>query len=139
MGRTELRIPLRHLSERGPPCFFRELYGKGARVQVKTDLRCAALATQNESRAQGRMSGEGQFFLHGENANADAAILFVTRLPGKNEGRFGEIHFARQGLHLFGAKAAAVEENGERITSEGAVGKHVDLHQGEFARGSSHG
>jgi hypothetical protein len=41
-------------------------------------------------------------------------------------------------LHLFGTKAAAVEKNRKRVAGEGAVGKHIDLHHGEFLYRSRH-
>jgi hypothetical protein len=79
------------------------------------------------------MPGEGQFFLHGEDAHADSAVFFGSRVARQNECSFGEIHLARQVLHLLGAEAATIEENRQRITGESAVGKHVDLDHGEFS------
>ena len=78
------------------------------------------------------MSGEGQFFLHGEDAHTNSTSLFRSGVPGKNKGSFGEIGFPGQRLHLFGAEAAAVEKHRKRVAGEGAVGKHIDLHHGEF-------
>ncbi len=84
------------------------------------------------------MSGEGQFFLHGENAHADSAGLFCGGLPRKNESSLGKIHLAGERLHLLGAKTASVEKNRQRVAGEGAVGEHIDLHHGELACRSSH-
>src|ERR1700674_822692 len=84
------------------------------------------------------MSSKRQFFLHGEDAHANSAILFLSGVPGKDERSFGEIGFPRQRLHLFGAEAATVEKNGQRVAGEGAVGKHIDLHHVEFPYWSSH-
>ena len=83
---------------------------------------------QHKSRAQRRMSGEWQLFLHGKNAHAHAANFFRRGVPGKNEGGFGEIHLPRQGLHLFCAETAAIKKYGERVAGESAVGEHIDLH-----------
>src|SRR5208282_2057380 len=83
VDRAELGILLRHLSESGQRWILGETHRDGADVQVKPDFGCAGLATQNESRAERRMSGEGQFFLHGEDAHADSAILFRSGVPGK--------------------------------------------------------
>ena len=66
-------------------------------------------------------------------------VFFRRRVAGKDEGGLREIHFARQGLHLLGAQAAAVEKNRQRVSGEGAVGENIDLHHGEFSRRSSHG
>jgi hypothetical protein len=138
MDRSELGIPLSHFSEDWLRCFFRETHGHGADVQRQPDFGCAGLPMKNESRAQRRMSGERKFLLHGKDADADSAILFCSGVGRQNEGGFGKIHFAGQGLHLFSAEAPAVQENRQRVSREGAVGKHVDLHHGELSRRSSH-
>src|SRR5260370_33107169 len=84
------------------------------------------------------MAGEGQFFLPGGGARTGCGVLFRGGVARKNEGSFGEIGHARQGLHLLGAGGAAIEDDRQSVAGEGAVGKHIDLHHGELSCGSGH-
>ena len=135
---AELGILLRHFSKDGLCWFLGKAHGHGTHVQIEPDFGCgggaadrAGLATQNKRGAERWMSGKGQFFLHGEDAHADPADSFDSNVPGKNEGSFGKIGLARQGLHLFGAETTSIEEDRQRVAGEGAVGKHIDLHHGQ--------
>ena len=128
VNRAEFGILLRHFSENGLRWFLDEAHWHGAGIQIKPDFGRTRLATQNESGAQRRMSGEGQFFLDSEDAHADAAALFRRGVSGKNESSFGEIHLTRQCLHGFRAESTAIEKNCQRVAVEGAVGKDIDLH-----------
>jgi hypothetical protein len=89
---------------------LRKAHRHASGVEIQHDLARSGLTAQNESRAQRGMSGEGQFFLYGEDAHTHAAGVGRCGIPGQNEGSFGEIHLQRQSLHLLGAEAAAVEK-----------------------------
>ena len=75
------------------------------------------------------MAGELQLFASGEDAQASQSA-FVGRLLYKD--RFGEIHFARDGLHLIVRKAIAVGEDGQRIAFEAGVGEDVEREEAMF-------
>ena len=79
------------------------------------------------------MPGKRQFFLHGKDADSSAGIL-AGGLAGKNERRLREVSFAGDGLHLLSGKASSVENDGERIAAQSAIGENVNLHQGKFMR-----
>jgi hypothetical protein len=139
VDRAKLGILLRHFSKDGLRILLREAYRHAASLQIEQDFARAGLTTQNESGSEGRMSGKRQFFPHGKDANADPAALFCGGITGKNKSSFGEIHLARQGLHLLGAKAAAVKKNGERVAGERAIGKYIDLHHRQSEGGRLEG
>ena len=86
---------------------------------------------KRECRAQRGMSGKRQFFLHGENADSDAALAFGCRIARQDESRLCKIHLSGQRLHQFVAEAAGIGEDRQRIALEGAVRKDIELHEWE--------
>jgi len=132
---SEFGILLRHFAKSWKAGSVLETHGNGTDVEFKKDFAGAGLAAQNEGRAECRVTGEGQFFLHGEDADADAARLFRGGISGEDESCFREVGFARDRLHLSGREAASVEDDGQGIAGEGAVGKNIDLDGREFSRG----
>ena len=52
----------------------------------------------------------------------------------QEEGRLREVHLARDRLHLGVAEPVRVEDDGQRIAAEDAVGEDVDLGEAVLAR-----
>jgi len=73
------------------------------------------------------MSGEWELLLGSEDPDADAMLFLNLGFAGKNEGGFGEVGLAGEGLHLVCGKAACISEDGELIAFERALGEDVDL------------
>ena len=73
------------------------------------------------------MAGEFELFLHGEDADLDAALALDLRLAREDEGGLAEVGLAGEGLHLLGGEAAGVGEDGERVAGESALGEDVYL------------
>ena len=69
------------------------------------------------------MTGEGQFFGGGEDANLKGAV--GLRCP-PDIGRLGEIELAREGHHIRVGHLVIVYHNPERIATEPAFGEDVD-------------
>ncbi len=106
----------RHLS-----CAALDAYVDGPNAFLEHDLAGTgrrADARQDERRADGGMAGKGQLPARGENAQPRGVSL-VAR--GADEGRFGEVELARDGLHRGVVQAARVCQHGERIASERTV------------------
>src|SRR5580700_491960 len=78
---------------------------------------------EKKPRANDRVAGKFQLFARSEDAQA-GQCTFIGRFL--NEDRFGEIHFARDGLHLIVRKAVAVSEDRERIALESRGGENVE-------------
>jgi hypothetical protein len=108
--------------------FLGEAHGHGAGVQIEPDFGRAGLATQNESRAQRRMSGEGQFFLHGEDAHADSAILFRRASPGRMKVVSERFISRAKACICSLLRPRPSRKTASELPAEGAVGKHIDLH-----------
>ena len=76
------------------------------------------------------MAGERQFFLHREDAHADAALFLQRRLARQNERGFREVHLPGYGLHFRICQSPAIEENCQRIARKTTGGKYIQLHEG---------
>src|SRR5580704_6938134 len=75
------------------------------------------------------MASQLQLFAGGEDAQLGKSA-FVGRLL--HEDGFGEVHLARDGLHLVVRKAVAVGENGERIAFETRISEDVESVEAMF-------
>jgi hypothetical protein len=71
------------------------------------------------------VAGEVEFFLGGEDAEADAFGAFLFERATLDEGGFGEVEFAGDGLHLLGCEGGGIHDDGERIAFERSFGEDV--------------
>ena len=86
-------------------------------------------AGQHEGRADIGMAGERQLGLGREDADLGGMCRIAWR---QDEGRLGQVEFGGDGLHLAGAKAHGVQNDGQRIAAELPVGEDVDGDELEF-------
>jgi hypothetical protein len=84
------------------------------------------------------MTGERQFFLNSKDADSDSALPFGGRVTRQDEGSFGKIHLARQGLHLLVAESASVGKNRQSVAFERVRRKDVELHERKTAKFGEH-
>src|SRR5581483_4539575 len=80
-------------------------------------------------RAQGGMPGERQLFLHREDAHAHALARLRPAIAGQDKGGFGQVHLARELLHLAVGEPAPVGEYRQRVSLQLARGENVELHE----------
>ena len=81
----------------------------------------AAKRCQHQRRADGGMASERHFTAGGENPYREAA----GGAAWGDEGRFRQIQFLGQDLHLRGGQAGGIGEHCQRVAAEGAVGEDV--------------
>ncbi len=77
------------------------------------------------------MAGERQLADRREDAHARGA---VSAGRPEDERGLGQVHLARDGLHLGVGEAGGLEHDGERVTAEEPVGEDVDLDEAILAR-----
>src|SRR2546423_575946 len=81
------------------------------------------LAREDERSADRRMSGHRKLSAGREDAHAPVVARIVR---GKDEGRLRKVELFGDGLHRLRLDAATVRENGQRVSAERAVCKHVN-------------
>src|SRR5207302_384205 len=84
------------------------------------------------------MTGEGQFFLHGEDADTNSVLAFGGSVAGQDESRLGEVHLPGQRLHLRIGQSAAVRKYRQRVALERTRSEHIPLRHGETPRWLAH-
>ena len=84
---------------------------------------------QQKPRANYGMTGERELLGGGKNSQAREGAVAGGAL---HENRFGEIHFAGDGLHALGSQAVTVGDDGERIAGVGLIGKDVERVESPF-------
>ena len=85
--------------------------------------RHLCFAGQDEASADVGVAGERQFTAGGKNPD----LRVIPGISGRqDEGRFGEIEFPGNGLHVGVAKAARVQHDGQGIAAEPAVREYID-------------
>ena len=72
------------------------------------------------------MAGELELFLHGEDADLNAAFALDLRRPRKDESGLAEIRLTGERLHLFRRQAARVGEDCESVAFQRLLGEDVD-------------
>ena len=97
------------------------LFENERQILPRDDLRAARLG-QKDRRADRRVSREREFPARGEDADT-GRVYGITRL--EHENRFGEVEFARDGLHALRIQPLGVEDDGQRITRKGLVGEDI--------------
>src|SRR6266481_3225864 len=132
MGLPKLGLFLCHQAK-GQAVTRGEAHGNFADVQIETNFFRLAIATNGHGRAQRGMSGEGQLFIHGEDAHAHAALALRGRIARKDERGFGEIHLAGQRLHLLIAESGGIGEHGKLVALERRRGKNIELDERQSA------
>ena len=128
---AECGIVLAHSAVDAEGVFGRsELDGDGADGKIDGDCGSAAergvVEVEPGGGAEGRMSGEAQLLLGGEDADLNAAFALDGWIARDDEGGLGEIGFASEGLHVLGGEAAAVMEDGEWVAGERLLGEDVE-------------
>ena len=90
-------------------------------------VRYAAVVQPRAGRPKSGVPGERQFTSRGE----DPQPVVRRRSGGRqNERRLGQIHPARQALHLLVSQVRAIVDDGNRIAEVGDCGEHIDLRKG---------
>src|SRR5262249_34357499 len=134
---SEFRVALSHLAERETVA-SRELHGNFAHIQVQIDrVTAGTFVSQDHCRAEGRVPGKGQLFVHGKDAHTHATLAFDSRIAAEDESGFRQIHLAGDGLHLQVGQSLRVSEDGELVAFEWGGGKDIQGDEGECARHNS--
>jgi hypothetical protein len=77
------------------------------------------------------MAGKWEFFLYGEDTNANPRLFFGCGIARKDEGSFGQVHLASDDLQLGITEASRVSEDGEGVSLKRLGGEYIPLHEGE--------
>src|ERR1039458_9057 len=123
---TECRFRLTHLAEEQAIALL-EAHSDFADLQIEYDLIRIRVLAQVPGGAERGMSGEGQLFVHREDADLVAFPSLDGCVAGQNERCLGQIGFARELLHFAVAQATSIAEDRELIALERAAGKHIKL------------
>src|SRR6185437_99771 len=130
---SEDRVVLPHRSEDAALGVGFRLETNGDCPDIKQELKFTGadqrrmVKVQPTGRSKRGMTGEGQLFLRGEDADTHALLAILRRISGgENEGGFGEVGFARDGLHLRVREAAAIMEHRQGIALERTLGEDVE-------------
>ena len=119
-----------HGDKDGAAIVKRKLDGKNSSAGLLKDMDlafgCGDNAELGEQKpgTDDRMAGEREFLLSGEDAEAGEGAIGGGFL---DEDRFGEIHFASDGLHGGVREAVAIGDYGEGIAEESFIGEDVEL------------
>ena len=79
------------------------------------------------------MAGEGHLGGGGEEADAGVGVGGGGR---QDEGRLGEVHPPRDGLHLVAGQAIGVEDDDDRIAAERAIAEDIGLDEVDTTHGT---
>ena len=123
---TELRVLLRHPGEIERVPFPLERHGGRPDAQAEDEAVLAGLdhafLYEREGAPDRRMPGHRQLLARREDAHADVG---ARRLGRKDERAFGEVHLARDRLHLVSREPGRFREHRELVAFEGRVGEDV--------------
>jgi hypothetical protein len=71
------------------------------------------------------MPSEGQLLLRGKDPHPHAFGAFGLGIAGQHKARLGEVHLARDGLHLVAGQPGRIVKHRQRIALEGPLRKDI--------------